>query len=181
MISGIVTVVVLTFLTFLVFHLDNQRQIMGIEMQILREEIHDLKENQKKLYTETSLRDYPDEGIDLAKFAWKELLDSKTPKEKQYMTESALANELKLYFGETTVLLAVDVPTQTISMTVTIKSDDMLNEELVNDNIAAFITELEEQQQIDQLSVIFKFDDDSDRQETLYVRNTKNKKLERVE
>lgn len=113
---GLGIVVVLFFLLYVLFQVENQSAQLREETAQLRDELQLLKTEQAYYFQNIDLREYPKEGLTLAKQPWDKLLKSTDNRKIQGELEQHLALGLSPYLGLTTVVLTPDISKKTINL-----------------------------------------------------------------
>jgi len=179
LINFLMTVVILC-LAFLWFYSDNERQILAIKLRSANESIQQLLKTKDANNTGQAVVSYPEEGLSLEQLNWDGLFSEDTSEEKKSLMESVLFEETRPYFGETTVLLTVNQPTQTISVTLQNHDVDSKYLDTLHTNFDAFVAELEQVAQIEQVDSNFVSQESQEENRMLYVRNDVNKRFETI-
>lgn len=126
--------------TYSLFKIENQLHGMTKQTNRLKDELYTLKNEQKKILTKLPIKAYPKEGIGLQNYPWEELF-TEANREKQYDLESELSTKVNPYFGLSTTLIILDVPTQTLNIALAGDSGNEENRQQIKDNIKAFAKE----------------------------------------
>lgn len=177
LINFLMTIVILC-LAFLWFYSDNERQILAIKLRSANESIQQLLKTQDANNTVQAVVSYPKEGLSLEQLNWEGLFSEDTSEEKKSLMESVLFEETRPYFGETTVLLTVNQPAQTISVTLQNHDVDSKYLDTLHTNFDAFVAELEQVAQIEQVDSNFVSQESQEENRMLYVRNDENRHFE---
>ncbi|GCF95396.1 hypothetical protein NRIC_32870 [Enterococcus florum] len=131
----------LLLVTVNLFQLNQTVDSMKEQTSLLDEEIQRLSNQQEELITKIPIKDYPKEGIDLKKYEWDKVFGEERQEELQLKIETEISQKLAPYFGLSQVIVSVDVPTQSLSMSLTGSTTDIEGKEKIKKNVEAFVKE----------------------------------------
>ncbi|KAF1295633.1 hypothetical protein BAU15_03580 [Enterococcus sp. JM4C] len=109
------------------------------EMATLKAEVTKLKTEQQYLIEKT---DYPIQGLGFSDANWKGVMSGKDSKKIKENIEQTITEKLTPYIGLPTVVLFIDSPTQSISLSVTTEEAGE-NRNRLKKTIEAFVKELQ--------------------------------------
>lgn len=132
----------LLLVTFSLFQFDQQQQRTTDQNNQINDELYLIKKDQKQLITKMPIKAYPKDGIGLKEYSWDELF-SEENREKQYKIESDLSTKISSYFGISTTLIVIDVPTQTLNIALAGDSGSEDNLKQIKANVKALAKEAE--------------------------------------
>lgn len=152
----------LLFLTFLlamglilttcsIFRIEDQLQNLKDRNNQLMDELHTVKKYQNQLTTKLSIKAYPSNGIGLKEYPWEELF-SEESREQQYKVEIDLSKRVNAYFGLSTTLIVLDIPSKTLNIAIAGDSGNEENRQQIKANINDFVKEAEEVKNLTQIN-----------------------------
>lgn len=121
------------------------------QSEALREETYELKKEQKQLITKVPVRNYPEDGIGLTEYSWDELFENSKKSALQSEIESQLSQKIVPYFGLSNLILSLDVPSKTLSVSLISDTDYSVNQKTIKENIDAFVKEAERVDRLNQI------------------------------
>ncbi|WP_137665878.1 hypothetical protein [Enterococcus hulanensis] len=155
----------LLLIMFSLFQLEHQQQRVTEQNNQLKDELYLIKKDQKQLISKMPIKDYPKDGINLQEYPWEELF-SEENREKQYKLESDLSAEISPYFGISTTLIVIDVPTQTLNIALAGDSGSENNLKQIKENINAFAKEAEGISKLTQITFQMNLMNDKEKKQT---------------
>lgn len=151
--------------TYGLFQMENQLHVVREQTNLLKDEVYTLKKDQKQIITKLPIKTYPKKGIGLKEFPWEELF-SEENREKQYEIESDLSAKVSPYFGLSTTLIVLDIPTQTLNIAIAGDSGNEENRQQIKDNIKAFAKEAKDVSKLTQITFQMNLMNDKDKKKT---------------
>ncbi|WP_242550432.1 hypothetical protein [Candidatus Enterococcus murrayae] len=151
--------------TYGLFKMEEQVYIMSERSNQLKDELYTLKKEQRQIVTKLPIKEYPKKGIGLKKYPWDELF-SKENREKQYEIESDLSTKVSSYFGLSTTLIVLDIPTQTLNIALAGDSGSEENRQQIKDNIKAFAKEAKDVSKLTQITFQMNLMNDKNKKKT---------------
>lgn len=130
---GVLIFLLLMMVTFFVTETNRTN-----EVDSLKTEVQNLKKEQKYLIEKT---DYPIQGLGFADANWEGVLSGKDSKKIKETIEKTITEKLTPYIGLPTILLFVDSPTQSVSISITVEETGE-NHERLKKTIEAFVKDL---------------------------------------
>ncbi|MGM0125195.1 hypothetical protein IGI37_002593 [Enterococcus sp. AZ194] len=130
---------VLIFLLFMMVSLYIVETNRTNEMSTLKSQVQALKKEQQFLIEKT---DYPIQGLGFADANWEGVLSGKDSKKIKETIEKTITEKLTPYIGLPTVVLFVDSPTQSISISITTEESGE-NQVRLKKTIEAFVKDLQ--------------------------------------
>ncbi|EOI53932.1 hypothetical protein [Enterococcus gilvus] len=149
-------------MTYSLFQIDQELQSMKARNSLLRDELYTLKKAQTQIITKLPIKPYPSKGIGLKNYAWEELF-SEESREKQYEIEIDLSDKVSSYFGLSTTLIVLDVPSKTMNIALAGDSGNEENRKQIKQNIRAFVKEAEDVENITQVNFQMNLMNDRDK------------------
>lgn len=108
----------------------------------MNDQITLLEQQQEQLVKNVPLKNYPEQGIGLKVYNWKKLFSSEeNDSDLQAKIESDISQKVVQYFGLSTVVISLDVPSKTLSINLIGKTDNAASKETIKENVAAFVKE----------------------------------------
>lgn len=138
-------------LTISLLLMDGKVAKLSAQTERLTDEVFALKQEQKRLITKTPIKDYPDEGIGLADNPWDKLFDDSEKAAVQSDIESKVSEQIVPYFGLSTFVLSIDVPSKTLSISLIGDVVYSSNQKTIKKNIKAFVKEAEPIAEVNQI------------------------------
>ncbi|MGO3779404.1 MAG: hypothetical protein ACTJHK_01285 [Enterococcus viikkiensis] len=128
--------------TYSNFKVQDQLYTMNEQNNLLKDDLNLMKKEQKKFINKVPVKAYPETGIGLQDDSWDDLFTDENH-EKQYALESDLSSKLSPYLGLPTILIVLDIPTQTLNIALAgdLTSED--NRKQIIENVKAFAKEAE--------------------------------------
>ncbi|MEG0627939.1 hypothetical protein [Enterococcus viikkiensis] len=128
--------------TYSNFKVQDQLYTMNEQNNLLKDDLNLMKKEQKKFINKVPVKAYPETGIGLQDDSWDDLFTDESH-EKQYALESDLSSKLSPYLGLPTILIVLDIPTQTLNIALAgdLTSED--NRKQIIENVKAFAKEAE--------------------------------------
>lgn len=151
--------------TYGLFKVEDQLHIMTERTNQLKDELYTLKKEQKQLINKLPIKAYPEKGIGLKAYPW-DALFSEENREKQYEIESDLSTKVSPYFGLSTTLIVLDIPTQTLNIALAGDSGSEENRQQIKDNIKAFAKEAKDISKLTQITFQMNLMNDKDKKKT---------------
>ncbi|WP_438782267.1 hypothetical protein [Enterococcus sp. DIV0187] len=151
--------------TYGLFKVEDQLHTMSERSNQLKDELYTLKKEQKQIITKLPIKAYPKKGIGLKDYAWEELF-SEEKREKQYEIESDLSTKVSPYFGLSTTLIVLDIPTQTLNIALAGDSGSEDNRQQIKDNVKAFAKEAKEVSKLTQITFQMNLMNDKNKKKT---------------
>lgn len=151
--------------TYGLFKMEDQLHLVSKQTNQLKDELYTLKKEQKQLITKLPIKAYPEKGIGLKDYPW-EALFSEESREKQYELESDLSAKVSPYFGLSTTLIVLDIPTQTLTIALAGDSGSEENRQQIKDNIKAFAKEAEGVSKLTQITFQMNLMNDKNKKKT---------------
>lgn len=142
---------IVTGLTVSLLLMDGKLSNLSAQTQRLKDETFALKQEQKQLITKTPIKDYPEDGIGLADNPWNELFDASNKSALQSEIESSVSEKIVPYFGLSTFVLSIDVPSKTLSISLIGDVVYSSNQRTIKKNIKAFVKEAEPIKELNQI------------------------------
>ncbi|MDN6003128.1 MAG: hypothetical protein L0I44_06135 [Enterococcus sp.] len=131
--------------------MDGKVAKLGEQTERLKEEVFMLKKEQKQLITKTPIKEYPKEGIGLADNPWNKLFDDPNKSQLQSEIESKVSEQIVPYFGLSTFVLSIDVPSKTLSISLIGDVVYSSNQKTIKKNIQSFVKEAEPITEVNQI------------------------------
>lgn len=113
-----------------------QQRVVQVEEVVQR-----VKNEQKMLISKVPLRSYPEEGLGLESMAWEKVFDENQQESLQPKIETELSQKLAPYFGLAQAIVSIDVPSQTLSLSLTGNTENEDNQKMIKANVNTFINE----------------------------------------
>ena len=151
--------------TYGLFKMEDQLYIMTEGTSQLKDEVYTLKKEQKQIITKLPIKTYPKKGIGLKDYPWEELFSDEN-REKQYEIESDLSTKVSPYFGLSTTLIVLDVPTQTLNIALAGDSGSEENRQQIKENIKAFAKEAKDISKLTQITFQMNLMNDKNKKKT---------------
>lgn len=151
--------------TYGLFKVEDQLHGLSERSNQLKDELYTLKKEQKQIITKLPIKEYPKKGIGLKDYSWEELF-SEEKREKQYEIESDLSTKVSPYFGLSTTLIVLDIPTQTLNIALAGDSGSEENRQQIKDNIKAFAKEAKAITKLNQITFQMNLMNDKDKKKT---------------
>lgn len=151
--------------TYGLFKMEDQLSLMSERSNQLKDELYTLKKEQKQLVTKLPIKEYPEKGIGLKEYSWEELFSEKN-REKQYEIENDLSTKVSPFFGLSTTLIVLDIPTQTLNIALAGDSGSDDNREQIKSNIKAFAKEAKDISNLTQITFQMNLMNDKNKKKT---------------
>lgn len=136
-----------------VFQTGNQLDLAQHQAAQVEKEVQKLKSQQNELLSKVTVRSYPDEGIGLKETDWTKLVDKEKQKEAQPKIETELTQKLAPYFGLVQAMISVDVPSQTLTLSLLGDTENEENKEKIKENVEVFIAEAKDIPKLTQITI----------------------------
>lgn len=136
-----------------VFQTGNQLDLAQHQAAQVEKEVQKLKSQQNELLSKVTVRSYPDEGIGLKEAEWTKLVDKEKQKEVQPKIETELTQKLAPYFGLVQAMISVDVPSQTLTLSLLGDTENEENKEKIKNNVEAFVAEAKDIPKLTQITI----------------------------
>ncbi|MUO33844.1 signal peptidase I [Enterococcus gallinarum] len=136
-----------------VFQTGNQLDLAQHQAAQVEKEVQKLKSQQNELLSKVTVRSYPDEGIGLKEAEWTKLVDKEKQKEAQPKIETELTQKLAPYFGLVQAMISVDVPSQTLTLSLLGDTENEENKEKIKNNVEAFVAEAKDIPKLTQITI----------------------------
>lgn len=151
LINGLLLGSTILFLTFSMLLIDSKTDELRKQNEILKDDTHALKQEQLQIITKTPVKDYPEKGIGLKDYSWNKVFEPSVNHSLQSEIESIISQKLTPYFGLSTFVLSIDVPSKTLNLSLIGNMAFSANLPTIKKNIKAFVQEAESIQEIDQI------------------------------
>lgn len=151
LINGLLMGSTMLCLTISLLLIDEKVVTLRAQNEVLKEEMHTLKQEQQQLLTKTPVKDYPKEGIGLSDHPWGKVFETSDNRSLQSEIENTITQKLPPYFGLSTFVLSIDVPSKTLSLSLVGNAAYSANQPTIQKNIKAFVKEAESIQEINQI------------------------------
>jgi len=151
--------------TYGLFQMEDQLHVVTERTNQLKDELYTLKKEQKQIITKLPIKAYPAKGIGLKEYSWDELF-SEENREKQYEIESDLSAKVSPYFGLSTTLIVLDIPTQTLNIALAGDSGSEENRQQIKDNVKAFAKEAKDVSKLTQITFQMNLMNDKEKKKT---------------
>lgn len=135
------------------FRMGAQIDTARLRVEQLEEEVQKVKSEQKTLISKVPLRNYPKEGLGLKGFSWKDVFNKEKQAALQPKIETSLSQTLSPYFGLAQVIVSIDVPSQTLSISLTGNTENMDNQKMIETNVQALVEEAKEIPRLTQIHI----------------------------
>ncbi|AXG40470.1 hypothetical protein EGCR1_17360 (plasmid) [Enterococcus gilvus] len=120
----------------------------------MNDQITLLEQQQEQLVKNVPLKNYPEQGVGLNVYNWKKLFSSdERNSDLQAKIESDISQKVVQYFGLSTVVISLDVPSKTLSINLIGKTDNAASKETIKENVAAFVKEASDVPGLSQIHV----------------------------
>lgn len=151
--------------TYGLFKVEDQLHVVTERSNQLKDELYTLKKEQKQIITKLPIKAYPEKGIGLKDYPW-EALFAEENREKQYEIESDLSTKVSPYFGLSTTLIVLDIPTQTLNIALAGDSGSEVNRQQIKDNVKAFAKEAKDVTNLTQITFQMNLMNDKNKKKT---------------
>lgn len=151
--------------TYGLFQMEDQLHVVTERTNQLKDELYTIKKEQKQIITKLPIKVYPNKGIGLKEYPWEELFAEEN-REKQYEIESDLSTKVSPYFGLSTTLIVLDIPTQTLNIALAGDSGSEENRQQIKDNIKAFAKEAKDVSKLTQITFQMNLMNDKNKKKT---------------
>lgn len=153
----------LSLTTYSIFRMNDQMVLLGEQNTELKDRIYKVEKEQKKITTKLPIKPYPSNGIGLSGYSWEELFSDEN-REKQYEIENDLSEKVSPYFGLSTTLIVLDIPTQTLNIALAGDSGSEENRNQIKENIKAFAKEAKNVEKLTQITFQMNLMNDKNKQ-----------------
>ncbi|WP_430621544.1 hypothetical protein [Enterococcus sp. DIV0800] len=151
LINGLITGSIMMCLTVSMLLIDKKIDVLRSQNEALKDETYSLKQEQKRLITKTPIKEYPKDGIGLKENPWDKLFEDSEKKSLQSEIETNLSEKVVPYFGLSTLVVSIDVPSKTLSVSLIGSVSYSGNKKTLLNNIEAFVKEAESISQLNQM------------------------------
>lgn len=151
--------------TYGLFQMEDQLRVITERTNQLKDELYTLKKDQKQIITKLPIKAYPSKGIGLMDYPWEELFMEEN-RQKQYEVEGDLSTKVSPYFGLSTTLIVLDIPTQTLNIALAGDSGNEDNRQQIKDNIKAFAKEAKDISKLTQITFQMNLMNDKNKKKT---------------
>lgn len=151
--------------TYGLLQMEDQLHIVSERTNQLKDELYTLKKEQKQLINKLPIKAYPKKGIGLKDYPWDKLFKDGN-REKQYEIESDLSTKVSPYFGLSTTLIVLDIPTQTLNIALAGDSGSEENRQQIKDNIKDFAKEAKDVSNLTQITFQMNLMNDKEKKKT---------------
>ncbi|MGP5429052.1 hypothetical protein ACTXNW_06330 [Enterococcus malodoratus] len=151
--------------TYGLFQMEDQLHVVTERTNQLKDELYTLKKEQKQIITKLPIKAYPKKGIGLKDYQWDDLFAEEN-REKQYEIENDLSTKVSPYFGLSTTLIVLDVPTQTLNIALAGDSGSEENRQQIKDNVKAFAKEAKDVSKLTQITFQMNLMNDKNKKKT---------------
>ena len=160
--------------TYGLFQVEDQLHIVTERTNQLKDELYTLKKEQKQIITKLPIKSYPKKRLGLKDYPWDELF-SEENREKQYEIESDLSTKVSPYFGLSTTLIVLDIPTQTLNIALAGDSGSEENRQQIKDNVKSFAKEAKDVSKLTQITFQMNLMNDKNKKKTYSCTFTREK------
>ncbi|MGG5369455.1 hypothetical protein [Enterococcus sp. AZ196] len=143
--------VALSLSTFSSFQLNKQLYALEEKNNALGDRLYKVEKEQKQMNTKLPIKAYPQKGIGLKDYSWEQIFADEN-REKQYEIENDISEKVAPYFGLSTTLIVLDIPTQTLNIALAGNSGSEENKKQIKDNIKNFAKEAKDIEKLTQIT-----------------------------
>lgn len=151
--------------TYGLFQMEDQLHVVTERTNQLKDELYTLKKEQKQIINKLPIKVYPNKGIGLKDYPWDKLFSGEN-REKQYKVESDISTKVSPYFGLSTTLIVLDIPTQTLNIAMAGDSGSEENRQQIKDNVKAFANEAKDVSNLTQITFQMNLMNDKNKKKT---------------
>lgn len=151
LINGLLIGLTVLCVTLSLFQTEGKVETLRAQSETLKDETFSLKREQKQLITKIPVKEYPEAGIGLADYQWDQLFKDNGNASLQSEMEQGLSQQIVPYFGLSTLVLSIDVPTKTLSLSLVGDVSMSASEKTIQQNMTAFVKEAEAVTQLTQI------------------------------
>lgn len=162
---SILLAVGLLLTTYGLFQMEDQLHVVTERTNQLKDELYTLKKEQKQIINKLPIKVYPNKGIGLKDYPWDKLFSGEN-REKQYKIESDISTKVSPYFGLSTPLIVLDIPTQTLNIAIAGDSGSEENRQQIKDNVKAFANEAKDVSNLNQITFQMNLMNDKNKKKT---------------
>lgn len=128
--------------TYSLYRVEEQANKITERNNLMKDEIYKIKKEQKQFLVKLPIRAYPEKGLGLKDYGWDELFKEEN-REEQYKIENDLSTKVGPYFGLSTALVVLDIPSHTLNIAIVGDSGNDENRQQIKENVKAFVAEAE--------------------------------------
>ncbi|MGG5315243.1 hypothetical protein [Enterococcus sp. AZ072] len=128
--------------TYSLFELEDQLYAVNQKNAQTNDELYKMREEQRRFINDLPIKAYPEEGLGLGTYDWAALFENENRKQ-QYEIENELAAKAEPYFGLSSTLIVLDIPSKTLSIALVGHSGTKDQLETLEANQLAFVKEAE--------------------------------------
>lgn len=141
LVNGFLIGLVILCVSMYSFQTEKNVEVLQAESRRLNDETYALKKEQKQLITKIPVETYPKKGLNLVDYSWEKLFQEEKKTDLQSSIENDLSERLVPYFGYSTCILSIDIPTKTLSLSLVGDSNQSSSKEIIEENIKKFVVE----------------------------------------
>lgn len=153
--------------TYSLFELEDQLYTVNQRNAQTGDELYKMREEQRRFINDLPIKAYPEEGLGLAAYDWAALFENENRKQ-QYEIESELAAKAEPYFGLSSTLIVLDIPSKTLSIALVGHSGTQDQRETLEANQLAFVKEAEVVTHLTQVTFQMHLTDEEQKEETYH-------------
>ncbi|MEO1769652.1 hypothetical protein [Candidatus Enterococcus ferrettii] len=128
--------------TYNLFELENQLYTINQKNAQTKDELYKMREEQRRFINDLPIQAYPENGLGLGTYDWPALFEHENRKQ-QYEIENELSAKAEPYFGLSSTLIVLDIPSKTLSIALMGHSVTQNQQETLESNQLAFVKEAE--------------------------------------
>ncbi|MGH1648384.1 hypothetical protein ABE945_11505 [Enterococcus gilvus] len=166
LVNGFLIGLVILCLSLYSFQTESSVKHLQAEGRRLNDETYALKREQKQLITKIPVENYPKKGIGLANYSWGKLFKKENKTRLQSEIETDLSEKVVPYFGYSTCILTIDVPTKTLNLSLIGDLNHNSSKDKITENIKKFVKEATNVPGLTQ--VHFQINNSSEKNRTVY-------------
>ncbi|MEO1769356.1 MULTISPECIES: hypothetical protein [Enterococcus] len=166
LVNGFLIGLVILCVSMYSFQTEKNVEVLQAESRRLNDETYALKKEQKQLITKIPVETYPKKGLNLVDYSWEKLFQEEKKTDLQSSIENDLSERLVPYFGYSTCILSIDIPTKTLSLSLVGDSNQSSSKEIIEENIKKFVVEAKDVPKLTQ--VHFQINNSSEKNTTVY-------------
>ncbi|WP_347565113.1 hypothetical protein [Candidatus Enterococcus moelleringii] len=126
--------------TYSLFEVEDQMHNLSQKNSQLKDELYKMRQEQRRFINDIPIKAYPEEGLGLGDYAWQEIFEHENRK-VQYEIENDLSTKAEPYFGLSSTLIVLDIPSKTLSIAMVGNSGTEDKLETLEANQLAFVQE----------------------------------------
>lgn len=135
------------------FYLQGQVNHLSEQSKEISNRLDRVKAQQDELIVKVPVRNYPKDGVGLKKYDWNKVFGEDNGSSSRAKLEEELAHNLSPYFGLAQAIISIDVPSQTLTISLTGNTENVASKDTIVENIKSFVNEANDVAKLTQIHI----------------------------